>query len=285
MSCSLCDEHTPAHLENASRWLIVRDVLHALLVPVVELFDKASTLAASATHASKVEDLEYAFNGQARSAFLWLQCFLANEREREWCYTRGCPACVAEHSLDSEFSVRILLAACLLSDVHYPFTLEGPTLPSFMFFVDSLKRALAEDPLYGSTFFERTQPKAAATRDGIEDLILQYVELDVALSQPSSPSGPSSSASSAQASPVLGALGTNPSAGGAGVKLKRSKMARRQMKLQIEEEQWMSEMLKRCWDQLQPTVQAGLMPVPAQSLDAVLKAEPAVAINELGSDG
>jgi hypothetical protein len=265
--------------------LIVRDVLHALLVPVVELFDKAANLAATATHASKLEDLEYAFNGQARSAFLWLQCFLSSEREREWCYTRGCPACVVEHSLDSEFSVRLLFAACLLSDVHYPFTLDGPTLPSFMFFLDSLERALVEDPLYGSDFLELTQPKAVATRNGIEELIHQCMELDAILSQPSSPSEPSSVASSAQASPVLAPIGANPSAGRAGMKVKRSKLARRQMTLQLEEEQWMEEMLKRCWDQLQPAQQAGLMPVPAQSLDAVLKAEPSVAVEVVVSDG
>ena len=280
----LCDEHTPAHLENLARWLIVRDVLHALLVPVVELFDKAVTLAAAATRASKVEELEYAFKGQGRSAFLWLQCFLSNEKEREWCYTRGCPACVVEHSLDSEFSVRLLFAACLLSDVHYPFTLEGPTLPSFVFFLDSLERALAEDPLYGSAFFDFTQPKAVVTRNGIEELIHQCIELDVILSQPHTPSNPESTTSTTPASPVLAPLGANPSAGRAGLKMKRSKMARRQMKLEVEHEQWMEEMLKRCWDQLQPDEEGGLMPVSIQALKE-LKLEPHVTINEVTGDG
>jgi hypothetical protein len=69
------------------------------------------------------------------------------------------------------------------------------------------------------------------------------------------------------------------------LKVKRGKMARRQMTLQIEEEKWMDEMLKRCWDQLQPAQQAGLMPVPTQSLDAVLKAEPSIAVKEVRPDG
>ena len=248
----LCDEHTHGPPESLPRWLLSRDVLHALLVPIVELFDKAVSLAACTTHASKVEDLEYAFTGQARSAFLWLQCFLSSEKERQWCYTRGCPACVVEHSLDSEFSVRLLFAACLLSDVHYPFTLDGPTLPSFIFFLDSLEQALAKDSLYGKAFFELIRPKAVTMRNGIEDLIHQCVELDVVLSQPSSSSNTSSQVSSAQASPLLAPLGANASAGRAGLKVKRSKMARRQMKLQFEEEKWMEEMLKRCWDRLQP---------------------------------
>ena len=59
-------------------------------------------------------------------------------------------------------------------------------------------------------------------------------------------------------------------------------MARRQLKLQIEEEQWMDEMLKRCWDQLQPE---GAVSAPAQSLDAVLKSEPRVVVNEIRPRG
>ncbi|KAK5175613.1 uncharacterized protein LTR77_000752 [Saxophila tyrrhenica] len=277
----LCDEHTPAYLEDRSRWLMIRDVLHALLVPVVELFDKALSLAALATNATKSEDLEYAFTGQARSAFLWLQCFLSSEKEREWCYTRGCPACVIDHSLDSEFCVRLLYTACLLSDVHYPFTIDGPTLPSFMFFLDSLERALARDALYGPDFFEMTQPKAVATRNGIEELIHQCIELDVVISQASSPSDPSSPQSSVPGSPSLAPLGATPSSG---LKVKRSKIARRQLKLQVEEEQWMDEMLKRCWDQLQPA-QQGQVSTPTQSLDAVLKEGPTVSVTELRPSG
>lgn len=260
---------------------MVRDVLHALLVPVVELFDKAVSLAALVTHATKSEDLECAFTGQARSAFLWLQCFLSSDKEREWCYTRGCPACVVEHSLDSEFSVRLLHTACLLSDVHYPFTINGPTLPSFMFFLNSLERALAQDPLYGPDFFEMTQPKAVATRNGIEKLIHQCLELDVILSQASTPSDPSTPQPSVPSSPTLAPLAAIPSSG---LKVKRSKIARRQLKLQVEEEQWMDEMLKRCWDQLQPADDDPMM-VPTQSLDAVLKAGPTVAVTELRSKG
>lgn len=275
---SLCDEHTPAHLENLDRWLLVRDVLHALLVPVVELFDKAVSLALLTTHAARVEDLEFAYHDEARSAFLWLQCFLSSEKEREWCYTRGCPCCVIEHSLDSEFSVRLLYTACLLSDVHYPFTIEGPTLPSFIFFLDSLRLALDSDPLYGPGFYERTQPKAIATRNGIEDLIYQCIELDALVGRTSSPSNPSSPMTSAPASPSLAPIGATPSSG---LKVKRSKIARKQMKLQVEEEQWMDEMLRRCWDQLQPEIQQSLMPMPTQSLDAVLKGEPNVVVREL----
>ena len=253
----------------------MRDVLHSLLVPVVELFDKACAVAAAAIQATKPDDLEYAFTAQARSAFVWLQCFLASDKERDWCYTRGCPACVIDHSLDSEFTIRLLCAACLLSDVHYPFTLEGPTLPSFMFFLESLETAIHADELFGEDFFERMRPKALTTSTGIESLIHQCLELDLVLSQPSSPD-PSSPATSLPPSPVMGPMGGQP-----GMKVRRSRMAKRQMKMQLEEEQWMEIMMNKCWDQLPSSDELGSHSVPTQSLEAILKSQPVISVQEL----
>ncbi|KAI7526461.1 hypothetical protein KC331_g16943, partial [Hortaea werneckii] len=64
--------------------------------------------------------------------------------------------------------------------------------------------------------------------------------------------------------------------------VKRSKMARRQMKLQVEEEQWMEEMMKKC-DELSLDSESGVRPKSTQSLDAVLKAEPDVSVKELSA--
>lgn len=58
-------------------------------MPVVELFKRASLLAEAALCTHKSEDLELAFAGDARGAFVWLQCFLGEEED--WCHTRGCP--------------------------------------------------------------------------------------------------------------------------------------------------------------------------------------------------
>jgi hypothetical protein len=60
-----------------------------MTMPVIQLFNRASALAFSALYTSKSEDLELAFSGDARSAFLWLQCFISEEEV--WCHTRGCP--------------------------------------------------------------------------------------------------------------------------------------------------------------------------------------------------
>ena len=66
-----------------------RDLLHALVTPVLELFNRASALAEAALCTHKSEDLELAFAGEARGAFLCLQCFV--DEEEDWCRTRGCP--------------------------------------------------------------------------------------------------------------------------------------------------------------------------------------------------
>lgn len=270
----LCDSHSFAHSEDLEQWTIVRDVLHALLVPVVELFEKACSVAAVATKATKLEDLEYAFTGASRGAFVWLQCFLSSEREHNWCHTIGCPACVVEHTLSSEFSIRLIYAACLLSDVHYPFTMEGPTLPSFTFFLDSLERAISEDEIYGDDFFERMQPKAWATRDGVDELIQQCLELDIMLSQP--PSSNASASTSPATSPALGPVGGTP-----GMKVKRSKIAKRQAKLQREEAAWAEAMLKTSCEQLQNEVRLTARCLSDVSLATVTKAIATVSIAEI----
>nr|POE46242.1 hypothetical protein CFP56_73204 [Quercus suber] len=244
-NASLCETHITTHHADLPGLLFVRDILHALLVPILELFDKACSVAAQYTHAIRPEDLESAFAGQARAAFVWLQCFLSSHQERDWCYTRGCPACIVEHSLSSALSIQLLHAACLLSDVHYPFTFEGPTLPSFMFFLDSLKRTLEQDELSALPIYEQTKFKAVVMRDGIEDLIHQTLELDGVINQLSS-SNCSSPEISQPATPVLTSIVAQP-----GVAVQGDQVTRQQAKVHFEEQKTMDEMQRTCWNELQ----------------------------------
>ncbi|KAH9833926.1 hypothetical protein Tdes44962_MAKER08722 [Teratosphaeria destructans] len=261
----LCGPHRTGDLAG---WLLVRDTLHALLVPIVELFEKACSVASEATRAQRHEDLEYAFTGPARDSFVFLQCFLSSEKERDWCYTRGCPTCIVAQSLDSPCSIRLLYAAISLSDVHYPFTLEGPCLPSFMWFLDYVRKAVAQDPLYGEDFFELLQPRAERVASGIEDLIRQCLELSMALASASStPSDAARPETSAPAPPVLAPRG----GASKGMSVRRSEMAQLQMKLKIEEDCWREEMLQKC----------------TQRLAALLErqAETPTTVGELAPDG
>lgn len=84
-----CDEHDQCDADEEEEWLLHRDIIHALIMPIVQLFNRASSLAQAALVSDKPDDWELAFNDDARDAFLALQCFL--EDEEDWCYTRGCP--------------------------------------------------------------------------------------------------------------------------------------------------------------------------------------------------
>ena len=70
-------------------WLLQRDITHALIFPILELFRHASNVARNMLGDRNIFDLELIFRGEARGAFAWLQCFIAEEED--WCRTRGCP--------------------------------------------------------------------------------------------------------------------------------------------------------------------------------------------------
>lgn len=143
--------------------------------------------------------------------------------------------------------------------MHYPFTLDGPTLPSFIFYLSSLRTALEADPLWGPDYFESVAPKAAVTRNGIEELIHQCLELDAVLSAPTTPA--SNEALSPRISPVLAPMGGTPGL----PRVKRSKIAKQQARLKVEEERWVEEMM-RCMNSLQL---ASLEAAAGLELDAV----------------
>ncbi|KAF2864319.1 hypothetical protein K470DRAFT_253985 [Piedraia hortae CBS 480.64] len=168
-------EHHQNSLEGA-RWEIARDLLHACLVPLVEVYDLAAVLAAR--HARPAQRPEEVFTGAARSAYVWLQTFLSHQRNRDWCYTRGCPACVVISVLNTESTLRMLYVACLLSNVHYPFTIEGPTLPSFFFYLERLRSAVMQTPRFDDNLLDMLQIRADQIVTSIEDLMLQALELD-----------------------------------------------------------------------------------------------------------
>lgn len=86
---SFCADHVTASSQTKETWLLHRDLLHALTMPIYQLFSRASTLASAALCTRAPEDLELAFSGEARGAFLCLQCFITEEED--WCQTKGCP--------------------------------------------------------------------------------------------------------------------------------------------------------------------------------------------------
>ena len=66
-----------------------RDITYALILPLLEIQRYATQLAISMLGDRNIFDLELVFRGEARGAFAWLQCFIAEEEK--WCSTQGCP--------------------------------------------------------------------------------------------------------------------------------------------------------------------------------------------------
>ena len=158
-------------------WLLHRDILHAMTMPLVELYKESSILAAAALCSEIPRELEVAFKGEARFAFLWLQCFITEEED--WCHTRGCPACNTMQTLSTELTIRGAIISALLSakDNAEPETPssetgeEQPSLPDFSIILGALEQAMDNDAFWGpghyTTIFSRSKRIVA----GIQELM------------------------------------------------------------------------------------------------------------------
>ncbi|KAB2578691.1 hypothetical protein BFW01_g9627 [Lasiodiplodia theobromae] len=249
----MCPEHACCSPEP---WLLHRDILHALIMPVVQLFHRASRLAEAALCSSKAEDLEMAFTGDARSGFLWLQCFLADEED--WCQSIGCPACIVTSTLSTEQHLRITFTALNLAEESSYASGPSQSLPSLPFFADALRYAIDTDPFWesypgASSTFEASAQKLTAH---IHALMDQCGEIEALVSDYDAT--PTDSQTSSQlvkfqqrAQPVrapsgflrIGAESKCPA-------VKPSRMARRQQRMRQEEQMLLQQLVAQCWGQV-----------------------------------
>ncbi|KAF2149399.1 hypothetical protein K461DRAFT_296872 [Myriangium duriaei CBS 260.36] len=235
LSNDFCDVHVCSG-EDQKAWLVIRDILHALLAPVVALQDHAARVAEESLRTFRQEALEYAFYGNARGAFVWLQSFLSSELS--WCLSTGCPACIGSQAMDSESSLRLLVASCFLSGIESSTDLGRPTLPSFEFFIRSINEAMNDDDLWGPSFFEQVEPKAVKLQNAMQDLMFQCQTIELNMTPPESPAS------------VISMSFLEPSV--EGMPIKRSSFARKQAHMLKEEAQWLRSVVKNCWDGIDP---------------------------------
>lgn len=248
---NFCRDHFSDNLEDEQSWIAMRDVLHALLAPIVALSDHATRTAQKFTKSQRQEDIEFAFRGHGRNAFVWLHAFLASDED--WCLSKACPACVVEHALDTEFPIRMMAAACKLSAQKGPGPNNGPTLPSFDFFLRTLRDALTEDELWGPDYFEYVEPKGHDLNFGMQDLMRQCEKLELAMTPPSSPEEspiPTYSYFSERKCSLKTSSKTfypRRASIVSGMPIKRSKLAKVQMKMAQEEEAWLHRIVENAW--------------------------------------
>ncbi|KAL1306041.1 hypothetical protein AAFC00_004168 [Neodothiora populina] len=255
-SCNtFCEEHNSEDEDDLQAWTVMRDILHALLAPIVALTSHATHTAQKWTKSERPSDVEFAFRSRGRNAFVWLQSFLADDED--WCLSKACPGCVVQHSIDGECQIRVLLAACMLSDAHGPGPQSGPTLPSFDFFVNVLRQALAEDELWGPDYYEHAETRAQDLNFGMQDLIKQCEKLEKVMTPPQTPEEtplPSFSYFSnrrrtigTSSKTMYPKLPEQP-----GMRVKRTKIAKVQAKMAQEEEAWLLTIIERAWLSLNP---------------------------------
>ncbi|MCJ1304558.1 hypothetical protein MMC08_007371 [Hypocenomyce scalaris] len=233
---AFCPHHQPLGKADETAWLLHRDITHALILPILEIYRQAIRLGESLLCTRNIFDLELAFRGEARGAFSWLQCFIVEEED--WCSTRGCPACIVTHVLQSEPTIRIVLVGCRLSNyLRQPD--QAPTLPLFDFWLSSLRRALDEDPFWGPSHWEDIEVRASSLEKGIQELIRQCCELAELVVK----TGNGSLAKADTSIPYHNLSVKSP-------EVRPSKMAKRQQDLAQEEQSWMQRIILGCWTTL-----------------------------------
>ncbi|KAH7383779.1 hypothetical protein BKA66DRAFT_511873 [Pyrenochaeta sp. MPI-SDFR-AT-0127] len=249
-----CTNHSQCDSSAKSTFLLHRDILHALIMPIVALFTRASALASAALCTHKSEDLELAFAGEGRSAFLCLQCFITEEMD--WCRTRGCPACVVTATLSTESHLRLTIAASLLSTAGVatpdstPAAEEpsGRTLPPLPHILPALRAALSADPFWNDAHdaWPYLLSRATQLSAGIQALIAECVNLESLVSSPVS-ERPRHCQQRGLTHPSVPFVASGQAVEEKGVKLRKSKLAKRQLRLKDEEIELMRRVALQCW--------------------------------------
>ncbi|KAF2655433.1 hypothetical protein K491DRAFT_692899 [Lophiostoma macrostomum CBS 122681] len=261
---SFCAQHSNCDKQAQETWLLHRDILHALIMPVVELYKRASALAGAALCTQKSEDLELAFAGDARGSFLWLQCFLSEADD--WCGTKGCPACITIETLSTESHIRLTIAASLLSTASIsspnsspatstassptsenlptqPDDGNGLSLPPLPHILPALREALDQDAFWGPMHWSYLFSRATQLSAGVQALITSCGDLDSLVSSPTL-ERPTATRSGTIPG-ILLPIGNREEE--KGVKLKRSKLAKRQLRMKNEEVEIIRRAAWQCW--------------------------------------
>ncbi|CAI7627473.1 unnamed protein product [Penicillium glandicola] len=209
-----------------------RDIIHTLLVPLFLINHQAERIAARTLPSQKGAEPERAFRGEARSAFSWLNCILTEEHD--WYLTARCPACIVQHVLHSEPTIRFVTVASQLAGAR----------SGFQCWLNALETAVCEDPFWGDAFWPDIEERASRLTDGVQQLVHQCYELSATLDNPVRVN-PSLAKTPM---PVYGSRSASCT-----IPLKPSSFARKQVRLTREEQRYRSSLMWNCsQDMTQP---------------------------------
>ena len=144
--------------------------------------------------------------------------------------------------LHSEPTIRLVLVASRLAQYANGEDHLRPSLPTFTFWLRSLRTALDTDPFWGSGYWAEIEARALGLEKGIQDLLQQCGVLEDLVAGRGTHVGKRTT------------CGDN----GGVTPLKRARtmdvchlpLARRQPMLMTEERAWMKSIIRSCWDTL-----------------------------------
>src|ERR1700760_46807 len=96
-----CEDHDSQGAASEIAWRLHAALLNMMLQPLVQTFKRASDAAIEALYPNSTREPELAFRGEARDAYVWLQCML--REELQWCTSICCPSkpCVSSIHVSS----------------------------------------------------------------------------------------------------------------------------------------------------------------------------------------
>ncbi|KAL1610179.1 hypothetical protein SLS60_001844 [Paraconiothyrium brasiliense] len=177
-------------------------------------------------------------------------------------------ACVTTMTLATESHIRLIIAASLVSTAsiaspslesspaastssspasspvfedppHH--SLTSPSLPPIPHILPALRAALDSDPFWGSTYWPYLLSRATQLSGGIQSLISDCVDLEALVSSPCSPIG------GKMVRTPSGQFVGQGNAEERGVKLRKSKLAKRQLRMKGEETEYMRRCALQTW--------------------------------------
>ncbi|KAF2133840.1 hypothetical protein P153DRAFT_362896 [Dothidotthia symphoricarpi CBS 119687] len=171
-------------------------------------------------------------------------------------------ACVTTATLSTESHLRLTIAASLLSTAstaspnsspatsttsspaNTPLGEEPPstrTLPPLPHILPALREALSADPFWGPDIWPYLLSRATRLSAGIQALITSCVDLEALVSSPARPGQKRNITTPSMHFVASGAPEEK------GVKLRKSKLAKRQLRLEKEETELMRRVALQCW--------------------------------------
>lgn len=165
-------------------------------------------------------------------------------------------ACVTGATISTESHIRLTIASSLLStsstssapgdgasssDTPAPTTPSGLSLPPLPHILPALKGALAQDSFWGPDYWPFLLSRANLLSADVHELIRECSELEALVMSPSPQSTPTKQRSALRPGMLHG------ESDGSGTKLKKSKLAKRQLRMQGEEIELMQRRALQCW--------------------------------------